>query len=102
MNPSSSIHHLSWASVSIWDHLETSSGTRVQVQVVDLEGDILKHQQGTGEEREPCSVYIEANQGGQPELNSAGDPWEPVLNTASVLTHPRSKGAGVFIHQLLL
>lgn len=55
------------------------------------------------EEMEPCSVYIkEANQSGQLELNSGEDPWEPALNTASVLTHPRSKGAGVFIHQLLI
>ena len=63
-NPSSSIYYLSWASVSVWDPTATYSETRVQVPVADLEDDLMKRQQGVGEEKEPMQgVYQGSHQG---------------------------------------
>lgn len=38
--------YLSWVTVSICHPSETCSKTRIQVQVADVEGDLLKHPQG--------------------------------------------------------
>lgn len=63
-NPSSSIYCLLWASVSVWDPTATYSETRVQVQVADVGDDLVRRQQGVGEEKEPTQgVYQGSHQG---------------------------------------